>query len=60
VADQGQGFNWRSFLEMDPLRAFDPNGRGIALARMLSFSNICYEGCGNTAVATITCRATTG
>lgn len=60
VADQGQGFNWRAFLEMDPQRAFDPNGRGIALARMLSFNNICYEGCGNTAVATITCRATTG
>jgi len=60
VADQGQGFSWQDFLEMDPQRAFDPNGRGIALARMLSFSNICYEGCGNTAVATIACPATTG
>ena len=39
---------------MDPERAFDPNGRGIALARMLSFSSITYEGCGNIAVATIT------
>ena len=40
---------------MDPARAFDPNGRGIALARMLSFTNITYEGCGNVAVATIDC-----
>lgn len=38
---------------MDPERAFDPNGRGIALARLLSFSGITYEGCGNIAVATI-------
>jgi hypothetical protein len=38
---------------MDPDRAFDPNGRGIALARMLSFSCVKYEGCGNIAVATI-------
>jgi DNA-binding response OmpR family regulator len=53
VADQGEGFDWRSFLEIDPERAFDPNGRGIALARLLSFSSIHYEGCGNIAVATI-------
>jgi len=53
VADEGAGFNWRNFLEMDPERAFDPNGRGIALARMLSFSSIHYEGCGNVAIATI-------
>lgn len=57
VVDEGNGFNWHQFLEMDPERAFDPNGRGIALARMLSFSSIHYEGCGNIAVATITCDA---
>jgi DNA-binding response OmpR family regulator len=56
ICDQGSGFPWQKFLEMDPERAFDPNGRGIALARMLSFSNITYEGCGNVAVATI-CRS---
>lgn len=53
ISDQGDGFNWQNFLEMDPERAFDPNGRGIALARLLSFSGITYEGCGNIAVATI-------
>lgn len=53
VSDQGQGFDWRKFLEIDPERAFDPNGRGIALARLMSFSDIHYEGCGNVAVATI-------
>jgi len=54
IVDEGAGFDWQRFLEMDPARAFDPNGRGIALARMLSFSSITYEGCGNIAVATIT------
>lgn len=56
ICDQGAGFHWQNYLEMDPARAFDPNGRGIALARMLSFSAIEYEGCGNVAVATISCE----
>lgn len=56
ITDQGQGFDWQKFLEIDPERAFDPNGRGIALARMLSFSSIRYEGLGNIAVATINNR----
>ena len=55
VTDQGSGFDWQRFLEIDPERAVDPNGRGIALARLLSFSTLIYEGCGNTAVATISC-----
>jgi CheY-like chemotaxis protein/anti-sigma regulatory factor (Ser/Thr protein kinase) len=53
ISDQGKGFPWQNYLEIDPERAFDPNGRGIALARMLSFSSISYEGSGNIAVATI-------
>lgn len=53
ICDQGNGFTWQNYLEIDPQRAFDPNGRGIALSRMLSFSNITYEGSGNVAVATI-------
>lgn len=55
ISYQGNGFPWQNYLEMDPQRAFDPNGRGIALSRMLSFSNITYEGSGNIAVATISC-----
>ncbi|MBS1143965.1 MAG: response regulator [Proteobacteria bacterium] len=53
ICDEGKGFPWQNYLEIDPQRAFDPNGRGIALARMISFSSISYEGCGNIAVATI-------
>lgn len=57
VIDQGGGFDWQNFLEIDPERAFDLNGRGIALARLLSFASLSYEGCGNIAVATIDCTA---
>lgn len=47
ISDQGRGFNWSEFLEISPERAFDPNGRGIALARKMSFTTLNYLGCGN-------------
>lgn len=53
ITDQGQGFAWDKFLTFDPERAFDPNGRGIAMARMMSFSALEYQGCGNVVVATV-------
>lgn len=53
ISDDGQGFAWQKYLDLEPKRASDPNGRGIALARLLSFSSIHYEGSGNVAVATI-------
>lgn len=53
VTDAGTGFAWRDFLEFHPERAFDANGRGIALARSLSFDRLEYEDDGRTAVGTI-------
>ena len=53
VTDQGAGFNWQSFLTLDENRAFDSHGRGIAMARLLSFDNLEYRGCGNQVVCTI-------
>lgn len=53
VIDQGNGFDWEKYLDFDPQRAFDPNGRGIALARQLSFSSLEYRAPGNAVVATI-------
>lgn len=47
VKDAGPGFDWRSFMELDPQRAFEPNGRGIALARQLCFREMEYLGSGN-------------
>ena len=53
IRDEGQGFDWRRYLDFDPARAFDPNGRGIAMARKISFSRIEYRGCGNEVVAAV-------
>jgi DNA-binding response OmpR family regulator len=50
ITDQGAGFDWRPFLGFDPERAFDPNGRGIAMAKMLGFSSLEYQGNGNCVV----------
>lgn len=53
IVDQGDGFDWQKFLEFDPERAFDPNGRGIAMARLTSFASLAYEGRGNIVTATV-------
>lgn len=53
VSDEGPGFDWQRYLDFDPARATDPNGRGIAMARMLSFHSLHYSGCGNTVTATV-------
>ena len=48
IVDEGKGFDWRRYMDFDPDRAFDPNGRGIALSRLTSFQTIEYQGSGNT------------
>ncbi len=53
ITDEGNGFDWRPFLEFSPERAFDPHGRGISMARMLSFDQIEYRGNGNTVMAQV-------
>ena len=47
ICDQGKGFDWEPYLEMDTARAFHSHGRGIAMARMLSFDELNYLGKGN-------------
>lgn len=47
IRDQGEGFDWRSFMELDTSRAFSAHGRGIAMARRLSFDSLEYRDPGN-------------
>jgi DNA-binding response OmpR family regulator len=51
VRDEGDGFDWRSYLQFNPERAFDTHGRGIALARTLAFDRLIYQGRGNEVLA---------
>lgn len=47
IIDEGAGFDWRRYLDFDPERAFHAHGRGIAMARKLSFDGLEYRGRGN-------------
>lgn len=53
VSDEGRGFDYTRYLDFDPERAFDPNGRGIAMARQLSFKRLEYIGSGNVVSAAV-------
>ena len=51
ISDQGKGFDWKPYLDFDAERAVDLNGRGIAMARMMGFAALDYQGAGNVVVA---------
>lgn len=53
IRDEGPGFLWNGYLTVDPKRAFDNHGRGIAIARSMSFDSVEYRGTGNEVVATV-------
>ncbi|MBW3563596.1 MAG: response regulator [Acidobacteria bacterium] len=53
IEDDGPGFDWKRFLEVDPGRVFDTHGRGIAIANLLSFTDLRYEGRGNRVIGII-------
>ncbi len=53
ITDQGDGFDWQPYLQIDAARGSDSHGRGIAMAGMLSFDRIEYQGKGNQIVATL-------
>ncbi|MFK8067681.1 MAG: response regulator [Gammaproteobacteria bacterium] len=55
IEDQGEGFDWRPYMEIEVERLMDSHGRGIAMASMLSFENIEYRGVGNEVLALIEC-----
>lgn len=53
ITDEGAGFDWRRYLDFEPCRAYDPNGRGIAIAKIRSFDALGYEGRGNVVRAVV-------
>ena len=53
ITDHGKGFDWKNFLEFSPERAFDNHGRGIAMARLMSFDDLQYNEIGNKVTAII-------
>ena len=53
ISDEGTGFDWEEYLDMSPDRAYDSHGRGIAMARIVSFADVQYAGRGNVVTATV-------
>jgi CheY-like chemotaxis protein len=47
LEDQGTGFDWKKYMEMDPDRATDNHGRGIAMSNIMSFDEVEYVAPGN-------------
>lgn len=47
ITDEGPGFDWQRYVDLDPSRAFHSHGRGIAMTRQLSFPEVSYRGRGN-------------
>ncbi len=46
IKDDGEGFDWEPFMQLNPERVYKANGRGIYLAG-LEFDRIEYIGRGN-------------
>lgn len=53
IKDQGEGFDFENYLELSSERAFHSHGRGISMARMVSFDTVNYVGRGNEVEAII-------
>jgi len=53
ITDEGNGFNWKEYLEISPQRATDNHGRGIAMSKMASFDEMEYLGKGNEVVCKV-------
>lgn len=51
ITDQGSGFPWKRYMTIEPARAKDNHGRGIAQANALSFDRLVYNEKGNQAIA---------
>ncbi len=51
IRDQGRGFDWKNYLFIDPARAMDNHGRGIAQANALSFDRLLFNEAGNEVTA---------
>ncbi len=53
ITDQGKGFDCTPYLDISAERGSDNHGRGIALARMISFDRLEYLNQGNQVLAVI-------
>ncbi len=53
VTDQGAGFDWGEYQEIRADRIMESHGRGIAMAKAMSFDHLEYQGNGNQVVCVV-------
>jgi DNA-binding response OmpR family regulator len=58
INDFGKGFSWQEYIKLSPKRAFDNHGRGIAMAKLLSFDELSYNAIGNEVTACVNLKLT--
>jgi PAS domain S-box-containing protein len=58
ITDDGEGFDWSQYLDLDldGARSTDGHGRGIAIAKAISFDQLDFQGCGNRVVASVSLK----
>jgi len=56
IADDGKGFGWSQYLDLDVTRSADAQGRGIALAKAISFDKLDFRGCGLQVVVSVSLK----
>jgi DNA-binding response OmpR family regulator len=47
IKDEGKGFSWEEYINFEPTRMTDPNGRGIAMANIMNPGGVEYWSKGN-------------
>ena len=60
ITDDGEGFDWSQYLDLDGARSTDGHGRGIAMAKAISFDKLDFQGCGNQVVASVSLKGIDG
>lgn len=53
IRDEGAGFDPQPYLTIDPARVFDSHGRGIAIAKLMSFDDLEYRDGGREVIGRI-------
>jgi len=47
IVDEGKGFDWKPYLDLEGKRSDKSHGRGIAISKLISFDQLEFRDCGN-------------
>lgn len=56
IRDDGSGFDWKQYLDLNHAGADESHGRGIGMAKAMSFDRLEFQGCGNQVVVSVSLK----